>query len=131
VVAPSLRCNTETRECKLKLRLREELVANAQRGNRDPYAELVRRYRDLAVGTAFVIRGNRQEAEDAVQEALARAFLAMPRFRPHGPFRSWLLRIVANNARTVRTTTQRQADVHRRRATCRRCAHLPPRRWRR
>ncbi len=89
----------------------EDLVARAQRGDFDAYNVLLRHYRDLALGTAFMILGDRQDAEDAVQEAFTRAFRALPRFRPDGAFRAWLMRIVVNQARTVRATTRREADV--------------------
>jgi RNA polymerase sigma-70 factor (ECF subfamily) len=77
----------------------------------DAYGELVRRYQDQALATAYFIRGDRQEAEDATQEAFTRAFAALERFRPDGSFRAWLLRIVANEAHDLRTAAQRRADL--------------------
>ena len=88
-----------------------DLIARAQEGDRDAYAELVRRYQDVAVATAFLVLRERQDAEDAVQEAFTNAFIALHRFRPDGSFRAWLLRIVANEARTIRGAAQRRAEL--------------------
>src|SRR5215210_8872283 len=88
-----------------------ELVKRACRRDMDAYGELVRRYQDHALATAFFILGDRQEAEDATQEAFTRAFAALHRFRPDSSFRSWLLRIVVNEAHDLRTAAQRRADL--------------------
>jgi RNA polymerase sigma factor (sigma-70 family) len=48
------------------------------------------------------------EAEDAVQEAFVKAYYALPRFRAGAPFRPWLLRIVANEARNRRRSIGRR-----------------------
>src|SRR5205814_6510332 len=50
------------------------------------------------------------DAEDAAQEAFVKAYYALPRFRPGAPFRPWLLRITANEARNrLRSTRRREA----------------------
>src|SRR5215211_4391251 len=73
----------------------EELIDRARRGEVGAYEELVRRYQDLAVRTAYVIAGG-ADAHDAVQEAFVKAYGALGRFRAGASFRPWLLRIVAN-----------------------------------
>jgi RNA polymerase sigma-70 factor (ECF subfamily) len=88
-----------------------ELVEAARTGDRDAYAQLVGRYQSAALGTAFLILGERQDAEDVVQESFTRAYLALDRYRLDGSFRAWLLTIVANQARTQHTATLRRSDV--------------------
>ena len=88
-----------------------ELIGCARDGDREAYAELVRRYQDVAVATAFLILRDRHDAEDAVQEAFTNAFAAMRRFRPDGSFRAWLLRIVSNEARTIRGAARRREEL--------------------
>lgn len=44
----------------------------------------------------FLMRGNRADAEDLVQDAMLRAFAAFPRFQPGTNFRAWLFRILRN-----------------------------------
>ncbi|MPZ52048.1 MAG: sigma-70 family RNA polymerase sigma factor [Acidimicrobiia bacterium] len=79
--------------------LRErDLVENARHGDVDAYEELVRIHQPMALRVAFVVLGERTEAEDAAQEAFVKAFAALESFRVEAPFRPWLLRIVRNEA---------------------------------
>ena len=68
-------------------------------------------HQGVAVRTAYVITGGSADAQDAVQEALVKAYLALGRFRPGAPFRPWLLRIVANEAINRRRSGRRQAAL--------------------
>ena len=88
-----------------------ELVERAKRGDVDAYGLLVRRYQDLAVRAGYLITGQAAEAEDAAQEAFVKAYYALDRLRPGAPFRPWLLRIVANEARNLRKAARRRADL--------------------
>ena len=74
------------------------------------YEELVRRHQDVAVRTAHLFAPD-GDAEDAVQEAFVKAYRALGRFRPAAPFRPWLLRIVANEARNRRRSAGRRAGL--------------------
>ncbi|WP_238993411.1 RNA polymerase sigma factor [Nocardioides caldifontis] len=67
-------------------------------GDLDAYAELVDRHAPVALRTA-VLLGAGADAEDVVQEALVKAYRSLGRYRDGAPFRPWLLRIVANEAR--------------------------------
>jgi RNA polymerase sigma-70 factor (ECF subfamily) len=88
----------------------EELIDRARRGEVGAYEELVRRYQDLAVRTAYVIAGG-ADAHDAVQEAFVKAYGALGRFRAGASFRPWLLRIVANEAINRRRAARRQVNL--------------------
>jgi len=74
------------------------------------YEELVRRYQDVAVRTAHLI-APATDAEDAAQDAFVKAWIALPRFRIGAPFRPWLLRIVANEARNRRRSAGRREGL--------------------
>ena len=74
------------------------------------YEELVRGHQDLAVRTAHLIAPD-GDAEDAAQEAFVKAWAAIPRFRAGSPFRPWLLRIVANEARNRRRSAVRRTGL--------------------
>jgi len=87
-----------------------ELIARASKGEVMAYEELVRRYQDVAVRTAYVISPD-GDAEDAAQEAFVKAYAALGRFRPGAPFRPWLLSIVANEARNRRRSSGRRAGL--------------------
>ena len=76
-----------------------ELTERARDGDVGAFEELVTRYQGIAFRVAWLVVHDRGEAEDAVQEAFVKAYYALPRFRPGAPFRPWVLRIVANEAR--------------------------------
>jgi RNA polymerase sigma-70 factor, ECF subfamily len=88
-----------------------ELAERARGGDVAAYEELVRRYRQLAVRTAYVITGQSADAQDAAQEAFVKAYYAIGRFRTGAPFRPWLLRIVANEAINRRRSSRRKTAL--------------------
>jgi RNA polymerase sigma factor (sigma-70 family) len=85
-----------------------ELIARAKRGDAAAYEELVREHQGIAVRTAWLVAGNAADAEEAAQDAFVKAYRALARFRTGAPFRPWLLRIVANEARNRRRAAGRR-----------------------
>ena len=85
-----------------------DLVAQAQRGDTRAYQALLEEQQTIAFRTAYLIAGSAAEAEDAVQEAFVKAYYALGRFRSGAPFRPWILRIVANEARNRRRSAGRR-----------------------
>ena len=83
----------------------EDLVGRARLGDGAAFCALVDRHRIVALRVGYTIAG--QEAEDAVQEAMVKAFRHLDRFRAGSPFRPWLLAIVANEARNRRRAGHR------------------------
>ncbi len=77
-------------------------------GDPDAYAALVRRHAPVAIRTAALL-GAGADAEDVAQEAFVKAYGALPRFREGAPFRPWLLRIVANEARNLHRAAGRRS----------------------
>jgi RNA polymerase sigma factor (sigma-70 family) len=75
----------------------------------DAYEQLVREHQTIAFRTAYVITGSAADAEEVVQDAFVKAYRARGRFRPGAPFRPWLLKIVANEARNRRRSAGRRA----------------------
>ena len=88
-----------------------DLVEQAKRGDVRAYEELVRRYQGIAFRTAYVVSGSAADAEDAAQAGFVNAYRALARFRTGAPFRPWLLRIVANEARNRRRSAGRRAHL--------------------
>jgi RNA polymerase sigma-70 factor (ECF subfamily) len=85
-----------------------ELVERAKRGDADAYEQIVHAYQGLAFRTAYLLAGNAADAEEAAQDAFVNAWRALGRFRSGEPFRPWLLRIVANEARNRRRSSGRR-----------------------
>lgn len=75
-----------------------ELAAAHAAGDADAFGELVRRHRDRLWAVALRTLGDREEAADALQEALVSALRASAagRFRGESAVTTWLHRIVVN-----------------------------------
>jgi RNA polymerase sigma-70 factor, ECF subfamily len=78
------------------------LVRRAQKGDRYAFERLVEAHEQRMYTLAARVVGSREDAADAVQEALVRAWLALPKFRGEARFSTWLYRIVVNSAHDVR-----------------------------
>jgi RNA polymerase sigma factor (sigma-70 family) len=74
----------------------EALLAAARRGERDALAALYRRHSAAAFTLALRLTGDRDRANDVVQDAFLRAFDRLASYRSDAPFAAWLRRIVAN-----------------------------------
>jgi RNA polymerase sigma-70 factor (ECF subfamily) len=75
-----------------------ELVARAQQGDRQAFAELIRRYQDPVVHFCQRMVGPLQDAEDVAQEAFVRLHRHLPRLRPQAKFSTFLFGIARNLA---------------------------------
>jgi RNA polymerase sigma factor (sigma-70 family) len=71
------------------------------RGDSMAFRELVERHKDYAFTVALRILNNREEAEEAAQDAFVRAYNALATFNRDAKFSTWLYRIVVNCALTV------------------------------
>lgn len=74
----------------------QDLLAAHVDGDRDAFGELVRRHRDRLWAVALRTLGDREEAADAVQDALVSAFRAAHTFRGQSAVTTWLHRITVN-----------------------------------
>ena len=74
------------------------LVAAAKNGDHQAYAELCRRHSQQIFKRVLRITGNISDAEDALQEALLKAYVHIGRFEGRSAFSSWLTRIAINSA---------------------------------
>jgi RNA polymerase sigma-70 factor (ECF subfamily) len=89
----------------------EELVERARRGDAAAYEELVRIYQGIAFRTAYLLTRSAADAEEAAQDGFVKAYRALGRFRSGSPFRPWLLKIVANEARNRRRSAGRREQL--------------------
>jgi len=74
------------------------LVAAAKDGDQQAYTELCRRHSQVIFRTVLRITGNTADAEDALQEALLKAYIHIGGFEGRSAFSSWLTRIAINSA---------------------------------
>ena len=89
----------------------EDLVVRARDGDAGAYERLVERHAAIAFRTAYVLSRSRADAEEATQDAFLKAHRTLGRFRPGAPWRPWLLRIVANEARNRRRAGGRRVRL--------------------
>jgi len=87
------------------------LVESCQLGGRDAFDKLVRLYQRQAMRIAVGILQDAETAGEAVQEGFVRAYLQINKLRDVQKFRVWLLKIVANEAISVRRTRMRASQV--------------------
>ena len=74
----------------------DELIREAQRGDRSSFDSLVRRYDQSVLRLALHMLGNEQDAQDVHQEAFLKAYRHLGNFRFECSFYTWLYRIVTN-----------------------------------
>ncbi|THA37668.1 RNA polymerase sigma factor SigM [Streptomyces sp. A1547] len=91
----------------------QELLALHTAGDPDAFGELVRRHRDRLWAVALRTLGDREEAADAVQDALVSAYRAAHTFRGESAVTTWLHRITVNACldRARKTASRRTAPL--------------------
>jgi RNA polymerase sigma-70 factor (ECF subfamily) len=77
------------------------LVRRALAGDDTACTALVDRHVGACLRYATRMLGNREDAEDATQEALVRAFRSLAQYETGRPFRTWLMTILVNRCRTA------------------------------
>jgi RNA polymerase sigma-70 factor (ECF subfamily) len=80
-------------------------------GDVEAYAGLVDRHYDRCARIAVRILGNKEDAEEALQDAFLRAYRALGEYEDRERFSAWLTRIVVNQCRTVLSHTRRREAV--------------------
>jgi RNA polymerase sigma-70 factor (ECF subfamily) len=71
-------------------------VERVRGGDRDAFALLVRRYQGRAYRLALRVLRDEEQARDAVQEALLKAYRSLGSFEGRSGFFTWLYRLVMN-----------------------------------
>jgi len=89
------------------------LVKAAINGDAEGFTELCRRYYPAMVAIAHSILGDRHLAEDAAQQAFAKAAVKLPQLKKESRFAGWLAVICRNVAKDMarRTENLRTTDV--------------------
>lgn len=88
-----------------------ELIAAARAGDASAFEVIMRRNNRLLFRTARGVMADDDEAQDAVQEAYLRAFVALDSFRGEAKLSTWLARIAINVALTMQRARGRVVQM--------------------
>lgn len=88
-----------------------DLVRRVLAGDSDAYAGLVARYRDRLGRYAVHMLGNREEAEEALQDAFVRGYRSLKRCDSPERFGPWLYGILVNRCRTAGARAARRGRM--------------------
>ena len=77
------------------------VVRRVLEGDVDAFAILVDRYSDRYARFAVHMVGNREDAEEALQDAFVRAYRSLAQYREQERFSAWLYQILVNQCRTA------------------------------
>ena len=80
-------------------------------GDTEAFARLVDRHYDRCARIAVRILGNREDAEEAIQDTFLRAYRALGTYENRERFSAWLTRILVNQCRTVLARVERREAV--------------------
>ena len=77
----------------------------------DAFAQEIRELTDTAFAVSYLILGNRADCEDAMSEAILRAYEGRDKLKRWDSFRAWFLRILRNEAYTLLRKRRRLTPV--------------------
>lgn len=95
----------------------QQLVLAAIAGDLDSFGLLCKHYYPSMVAIGYSMLSDHQLAEDAAQEAFARALRNLKKLKSPGKFGPWLAQICRNVATDMRRARTKRADAERRRST--------------
>jgi RNA polymerase sigma-70 factor, ECF subfamily len=91
-----------------------DLVHASKNGDVTAFEQLVKRYDRKLLRIAQSVTHNREDSQDAVQEAFLKAYQNLPAFREDSKFSTWLIRITVNQSlmklRKHRVTKEESLD---------------------
>ena len=74
----------------------QTLIVRCKSGDREAFAELVKRHYKQAISLAIYWTGNRELALDISQEAFLRIYRNLDNLNPENPFAAWMYTVVKN-----------------------------------
>jgi RNA polymerase sigma-70 factor (ECF subfamily) len=88
-----------------------EVIRRVLAGEAEAFGILVARHRDRFARFALHMLGNREDAEEALQDAFVRSYRSLARCADLDRFDAWLYRILSNRCRTARTRRRRREQT--------------------
>jgi len=85
-----------------------EEIGRAAAGDVAAFTRIVERYQGMAYSIAYKMLGDRQDAEDATQEAFMSCYRRLATFRSESLFSTWMFRLTVSAAADVRRREARR-----------------------
>jgi len=86
-------------------------VQQVLNGNADAFTRLVDRYYERCARFAVRMLGDRDDAEDALQQTFLRAYRSLGKYQEQDRFSAWLYRILVNQCRSTASRRSRRERV--------------------
>lgn len=87
------------------------MIARARDGDRAAQEALINRYADDVFRVTYRLLGDRDLAQDAAQDAFVNALHGLAKFRGDASFKTWLLRVALNAAKTLGRRQTRRREI--------------------
>ena len=87
------------------------IIQRVLEGDVEAFSRLVDRHYPRCARVAQRILGNREDAEEAIQDAFLRAYKALGDYEDRERFSAWLTRILVNQCRTMLARTRRRDSL--------------------
>jgi len=88
------------------------VIVRCQNGESSAFEELFYLYRDDVYRFSFLVVRDPTLAQDVVQEAFLKVFRSVGKFQFRSSFKSWLYRVVVNEAITILRRRKLKEDLH-------------------
>jgi len=88
-----------------------ELVEQVQRGRREAFDVLIRRYQRQAVAVSYRLLGNSHDALEVTQDAFLKAYSSLSTLQKPEAFGGWLMRIVSNLSLNYRRSRRTRSQL--------------------
>lgn len=89
----------------------EMMAALLREGSREAFDQLYKKYKNMAIHTAYLITGNLTDSEDVVQDTFVKVWIHACELRDNSGFKSWMMQILVRTAyRTARKSRREIPD---------------------
>ena len=68
----------------------QKYIERVLKGDKNAFANLVNKYKNMVFGLAFKMIKNREEAEEISQDSFIKAYKSLPKFKGESKFSTWL-----------------------------------------
>ena len=89
----------------------EKLIERSKNGDCSAFSELVSQYTIEIYRFALYMTGNKEDAEDAVQNSLLSAWKSIHSLKDNSLFKAWLFKILANKCKTLLMKRNKMPDT--------------------